>query len=125
MQKRILLLSIAVLLPVLVAYGFARYAIVTSDMKNTTAIVEPPRQLPETQEEAIQMTQARLDHLKTLNQQQWDEERAKIPSRRPPPLIEDAVARAQLRLDELNAMEEEDWREEYQRMKRRAELSGH
>jgi len=119
MQKRFLLITLAVLIPIALAYVFARYAIVTGGKENTTVIVEAPRKIPQTRDDAITMTEARLKHLQSLTQEQWDQERKTIPSRRPPERIADAVARAQLRLDQLWAMSDEDWKFELARLKKR------
>jgi len=124
MKKRIALFLLALLVPVAVAIAVAQFAMVTSEGKNTTPIVEPARRIPDLIQEARMMTEERLNHLKGLTQKQWDRERKTIPSRFPPADIDEAIARTQQRLDDLNEMTPEEWEEEKVKLLKREGYNG-
>lgn len=133
MKMRFALLFFALLLPIVVAIVVARFALpgmVQPAAKNSTpktaasappvvqAVPEAPRKVPQTLDEAKQMTIDRLLHLQKLSQAQWEAERKAILYRHPPETIEGAIARAQLRLGDLNRMKTDEWIKEKERLLR-------
>lgn len=123
MKTRIALITLALLLPVALAIMITRYSLpemLAGGHQKTIALDDaPPRTIPDDLLEARKMAVARLEHLKTLSQKEWDEERRMIPHKYPPESIGAAVSRAELRVLDLTMMTQEEWPAEREKLMRR------